>query len=67
MTDTLKNMGLMGLTLLLMVLLLPVAIISFVITVKVFMWLLIAGVMLAFVGYILVLPATTVAALTGNS
>lgn len=67
MTDTLKDMGMWGLAILLMVLLLPIAIISFVITVKVTMWLLIAGVMLAFVGYVLVLPATVIASLTGNS
>lgn len=65
--ERLKSWGLIGLTLFFMVLLFPLALLSFVITVKVGFYILVIGVMLAAAGYILVLPTTTIAALTGNS
>ena len=67
MIDRLKAAGLYGLAIVLFILALPISVISFAITAQLTMLFLGLGLMVAFVGYIVLLPATVAASLTGNS
>lgn len=66
MIDRLKAAGLYGLAFVLFIVALPLSVISFAITAQLMMLFLGIGLMLAFVGYIVLLPATVAASLTGN-
>jgi hypothetical protein len=66
MIDRLKAAGLYGLTAVLLILALPISVISFAITTQLMLLFLGIGLVLAFVGYIVLLPATVAASLTGN-
>ena len=66
MIDRLKAAGLYGLAIGLFIIALPLSVISFAITAQLMMLFLGIGLMLAFVGYIVLLPATVAASLTGN-
>lgn len=64
--DSLKAAGIFGLVAVLFVLAVPISIVSFVITAQLTMLFLGIGLMVAFVGYVVFLPATVAAGLTGN-
>jgi hypothetical protein len=66
MIERLKAAGVYGLAIVLFIVALPLSVISFAITAQLMMLFLGIGLMLAFVGYIVLLPATVAASLTGN-
>ena len=66
MIDRLKAAGVYGLAIVLFIVALPLSVISFAVTTQLMLLFLGIGLMLTFVGYIVLLPATVAASLTGN-